>query len=82
MGKRYSFSGNFTPTFDEIARKSSRSGENSSMKENKLTIPFYQLMEEPLVWWKFDCAGVSLAIRGGSIPDMTVVPLNNRLTDD
>jgi hypothetical protein len=39
VGKRYSFSGNFTPFFDEVARKSSHRGENSSMKVNKLIIP-------------------------------------------
>jgi hypothetical protein len=38
VGRRYSFSGYFTPFFDEIARKSSRSGEKSSMKGKKLTI--------------------------------------------
>jgi hypothetical protein len=39
VGKRSSFSGYFTPYFDEIARKSSPRGENSTMKVNKLTIP-------------------------------------------
>jgi hypothetical protein len=39
VGKKYSFSGNFTLFSDEITRKSSRRGENSSMKVNKLTIP-------------------------------------------
>jgi hypothetical protein len=33
-GKEILISGNFPPIFDEIARKSSRRGENSSMKEN------------------------------------------------
>jgi hypothetical protein len=32
------FPDNFTPFFDEVARKSAHSGENSSTGENELTI--------------------------------------------
>ena len=39
VGKRSSFSGNFTPFSAERARKSSRCGENSSITGKKLTIP-------------------------------------------
>jgi hypothetical protein len=41
--KRSSFSGYFTPFFAEIARKSSRRGENSSMIVNKLTILLHNI---------------------------------------
>src|SRR5258708_37194891 len=38
-GEEILFFGQFSSLFDEMARQSCRRGENSSMKENKLTIP-------------------------------------------
>src|SRR5437879_2009101 len=50
--------------FDEIARKSSRSGENSSTKENKLTIPCWMAYPFGLYLHDAHCSRDGLFIQG------------------
>jgi len=85
VGKRSSYSGNFTPFFDEISRISLHNGENSSTKEIKLTIPICPPTRQCA--WNSWAIGPFLlhAIRPHPAPqsvwEESVVPYRQKTTD-